>query len=100
MEATETKEAIPVEPSKIKRNTGRRWQDHLKEKSAWLLVIGALMQGGFLVITSKLLTMGESQLERERAMLIAWHNELVQAIRDQTRAIEKLADSGRKGRDE
>lgn len=85
-------EPIPVDPTKVKRSPGRRWADHVKEKSAWLLVIGALLQGGFLLITQRLITMGESQLERERSMLIEWHKELVQAIRDQTHAIEKLAD--------
>lgn len=85
-------EPAPVDEPRPKRSPGRRWTDHVKEKSAWLLVIGALLQGGFLLITQRLLTMGENQIERERSMMVAWHNELVQAIRDQTRAIEKLAD--------
>lgn len=83
---------VSVDPDKVKRNTGRRWQDHVKEKSAWLLVIGALMQGGFLLITSRLLTMGEAQLERERSLMVSWHNDLAERMREQTRAIERLTE--------
>ncbi len=80
----------PTNPTpRPERTTGRRWQDHVKHKSAWLLVIGVLLQGGFLLVTQRLITMGENQLNREREMLVTQHTEMVQTIRDQTIAIRE-----------
>ncbi len=76
-------DAVEKAAVKAERDSaGRRWQDTVREKSAWLLVIGVLMQSGFLLVCWKLISLGESQLDRERAMLATQHSEVVQSIRD------------------
>jgi hypothetical protein len=64
----------------LKRNVGRRTADHLRQKSTWVLVAGVLLQGGFLTMSWRLLAIGERQLDRERALLVEQHAELLQAV--------------------
>ena len=61
----------------VKRDPGRRRIDYVRQKSAWILIVGLLVQGGFYALNSKLLTLGEDQLNRERALLVQQHTELV-----------------------
>src|SRR3990172_9425164 len=77
-------------PLEAKRNTGRRGADFLRQKSAWILVAGALLQGGFLTMSWRLLAIGERQLDRERALLVEQHGEMLQAVTELGRRVSAL----------
>jgi hypothetical protein len=77
-------------PLEAKRNTGRRGADFLRQKSAWILVAGALLQGGFLTMSWRLLAIGERQLDRERALLVDQHAEMLQAVTELGRRVSAL----------
>lgn len=100
MDDTERAEVESTIERKLKRSAGRRSVDHIKTKGWWVLVVGALLQGGFLTMSWRLMNMGERQLDREREMLVAQHKEIVAAIKDQAQAIRELATDVRnaKGR--
>jgi hypothetical protein len=75
---------------RVKRSPGRRTIDHVKSKGWWVLLVGALLQGGFIAFSHNLMSMGERQLDRERAMLVSQHTEMVARIADQSLEISKL----------
>jgi hypothetical protein len=74
----------------LKRSHGRRYVDHVKTKGWWVLLVGALLQGGFLTMSWRLMNMGERQLDREREMIMIQHREIVAAMRDQADAVREL----------
>lgn len=65
-----------------RRTVGRRNVDHVRQKGTWLLVIGVLLQGGFLTMSWRLLAIGERQLDRDRELLVAQHAELVREVQE------------------
>ena len=73
-----------------KRNPGRRGADYVRQKSVWVLVAGVLLQGGFLTMSWRLLAIGERQLDRERALLVEQHQELLGAVADLGRRVDAL----------
>jgi hypothetical protein len=83
----------------LKRTHGRRYVDHMKTKGWWVLLVGALLQGGFLTMSWRLMNMGERQLDRERAMIMLQHQEIVAAVKDQSEAIRELTKEIRASRE-
>ncbi|MBN1441668.1 MAG: hypothetical protein JXA90_03115 [Planctomycetes bacterium] len=78
------------EEPQAKRTPGRRGVDHFRQKGAWVLVAGALLQGGFLTMSWRLLAIGERQLERERALLVAQHAEMLGAVAELGQRVSAL----------
>jgi uncharacterized membrane-anchored protein YhcB (DUF1043 family) len=90
------------------RGPGRRYSDYVKQKGWWALVIGVLLQGGFMTMSWKLMNMGERQMEAERdaaqkqsdayrVQLSSQHRELVDALKElaaSNKAIAKVAQEG------
>jgi hypothetical protein len=71
---------MTVEHAEIKRNPGRRTADYVRQKSVWLLVIGALFQGGFALLAWKLVSIGEKQMNQDRELFVQQHGELLARI--------------------
>jgi hypothetical protein len=69
----------------------RRWADTARQKSVWVLVAGALLQGGFLTMSWRLLAIGERQLDRERALLVQQHNEMLARVDGMVEKVESLS---------
>jgi hypothetical protein len=93
------------------RTTGRREMDHIHQKGWWVLVIGVLMQGGFMTMAWKLMSTNAEQVKDEREasqkqsdayrlQLAVQHRELVDVVRELAISNKEVAKASHEGLEE
>jgi hypothetical protein len=61
---------------------GRRAEDRGRYLSVWVLVLGALFQGGYYLTTNRILSSWERQIEAERKLRSEQHTETMMTFKE------------------
>jgi hypothetical protein len=78
---------------------GRRAWDHRAFQAWWVLIIGAMFQGGNYLIVKEMMARDDHQREAERVLLGQQHDQMMKHYEIQTQALRDLTEQLRRAVD-